>query len=164
AQKVLDFDVQGFFSRLGLDHHLSMGRRNGLASMVQRIRNFASELAAKPRPRRVPLETMPSAPAHTPAPAAPAAPEPAPEGPVLSEEQRNAIREGVIANLRTCFDPEIPVNIYELGLIYDVDVGPTGAVHVRMTLTTPSCPAAGSLPPEVLAKTKAVPGVTAAKV
>jgi FeS assembly SUF system protein len=82
---------------------------------------------------------------------------------VLSPEQREAIREQIIAAMRTCFDPEIPVNIYDMGLIYSVDVGPTGGVYVRMTLTSPACPAAGSLPPEVLAKTKSVSGVTAAK-
>jgi len=66
----------------------------------------------------------------------------------------------VIEALRTCFDPEIPVNIYELGLIYDVQVEPTGSVAVRMTLTTPHCPAAQSLPAEVEAKVREVPGVT----
>jgi FeS assembly SUF system protein len=75
-----------------------------------------------------------------------------------------AIRDKVVEALRTCFDPEIPVNIYELGLIYNIDVDPAGAVGVQMTLTSPMCPAAGSLPPEVQAKVQAIPGVTAAKV
>jgi len=66
----------------------------------------------------------------------------------------------VIEALRTIFDPEIPVNIYELGLIYDVKVEPSGAVSVRMTLTSPACPAAQSLPGEVEQKVRAVPGVT----
>ena len=66
--------------------------------------------------------------------------------------------------LRECYDPEIPVNIYELGLIYEVKVEPSGAVGIRMTLTSPHCPAAQSLPPEVEAKAKTVPGVTDAKV
>ena len=62
--------------------------------------------------------------------------------------------------LQTCYDPEIPVNIYELGLVYDVDVNEvSGEVRVRMTLTSPACPVAGSLPPEVEAKIRAVPGV-----
>ncbi len=74
------------------------------------------------------------------------------------------IQDKVVAALRTCYDPEIPVNIHELGLIYNVDVNPEGAVIIRMTLTSPACPAAGSLPPEVEAKTRAVPGVTSAKV
>ncbi len=74
------------------------------------------------------------------------------------------IENQVIETLRTCYDPEIPVNIYELGLIYDVKVEPSGEVHIRMTLTSPACPVAGSLPPEVEAKVRAIPGVTAAKV
>jgi FeS assembly SUF system protein len=74
------------------------------------------------------------------------------------------IEAEVIEALRTCFDPEIPVNIYELGLIYEVKVESSGAVGIRMTLTSPHCPAAQSLPPEVEAKAKTVPGVTDAKV
>ena len=74
------------------------------------------------------------------------------------------IEAQVIEALRTCFDPEIPVNIYDLGLIYEIKVDPSGAVNVKMTLTSPNCPAAQSLPAEVQAKTEAVPGVTEAKV
>ena len=70
----------------------------------------------------------------------------------------------VIAALHTCYDPEIPVDIYELGLIYDLKVDPAGAVAIRMTLTSPACPVAGVLPGEVQAKVKAVPGVTDARV
>jgi len=70
------------------------------------------------------------------------------------------IEAEVIEALRSCFDPEIPVNIYELGLIYDVKVDPSGAVGIRMTLTSPNCPAAQSLPAEVQAKTRGVRGVT----
>jgi len=70
------------------------------------------------------------------------------------------IEAEVIEALRSCFDPEIPVNIYELGLIYDVKVDPSGAVGIRMTLTSPSCPAAQSLPAEVQAKARDVRGVT----
>ncbi|MBI2209209.1 MAG: DUF59 domain-containing protein, partial [Deltaproteobacteria bacterium] len=70
----------------------------------------------------------------------------------------------VVEALRSCFDPEIPVNIYDLGLIYDVKVDAAGAVEIRMTLTSPQCPVAQSLPAEVQGKIKAVPGVTEAKV
>ncbi len=70
----------------------------------------------------------------------------------------------VVEALRTIFDPEIPVNIWELGLIYDVLVDANGRVGVRMTLTAPACPAAQSLPIEVKNKTAAVPGVTESKV
>jgi FeS assembly SUF system protein len=69
------------------------------------------------------------------------------------------IREGVIEALRSVYDPEIPVNIYELGLVYEVDVRDDASVHVRMTLTSPMCPVAETLPPEVEAKARAVPGV-----
>lgn len=74
------------------------------------------------------------------------------------------IEREVIAALRTCHDPEIPVDIYELGLIYGVTVGAEGAVHVRMTLTAPNCPAAQQLPADVERKVRAVPGVTDARV
>lgn len=75
-----------------------------------------------------------------------------------------AVHDKVIETLRTCYDPEIPVNIYELGLIYEVRVEPTGEVAIKMTLTSPNCPVAGSLPVEVKDKVKAVPNVAAVKV
>jgi FeS assembly SUF system protein len=75
-----------------------------------------------------------------------------------------AIEEKAIEQLKSCYDPEIPVDIYELGLIYEVKVEPPGQVNVKMTLTSPSCPVAGTLPPEVENKLKAIPGVTGAKV
>ncbi len=71
-----------------------------------------------------------------------------------------AVKQRVIDAMKTVHDPEIPVNIYELGLIYDVDVSETGAVHIRMTLTSPACPVAGALPAEVEAKARAQQGVT----
>ena len=74
------------------------------------------------------------------------------------------IRPQVMDALSTVFDPEIPVNIKEMGLIYDVLVDKDGRVGVRMTLTAPACPAAQSLPVEVRDKARAVPGVTDAKV
>jgi FeS assembly SUF system protein len=74
------------------------------------------------------------------------------------------IRPQVLEVLSTVFDPEIPVNIRELGLIYDVLVDKDGRVGVRMTLTAPACPAAQSLPLEVQQKAAAVAGVSEAKV
>jgi FeS assembly SUF system protein len=74
------------------------------------------------------------------------------------------LRPLVLDALATVYDPEIPVNIKELGLIYDVLVDKDGRVGVRMTLTAPACPAAQSLPVEVKQKAAAVPGVTQAKV
>ena len=69
------------------------------------------------------------------------------------------VRDRVIAVLKTVFDPEIPVDIYELGLVYGVDVTDDGEVHVTMTLTTPMCPVAETLPPEVEDKVRNVIGV-----
>lgn len=64
------------------------------------------------------------------------------------------------AALQTVYDPEIPVNIYELGLIYGVDVTPEGVVTVQMTLTSPACPAAAAMPAEIESKLRRVKGVT----
>ncbi len=85
------------------------------------------------------------------------------ESPV-EQLQAQALESTIIEVIRTCYDPEVPVNIYELGLIYGVDVQPGGKVHIKMTLTSPACPVAGTLPPEVERKIKAIDGVTEAKV
>ena len=74
------------------------------------------------------------------------------------------LKESVIDMLQSIFDPEIPVNIWDLGLVYGLDVTPEGSVTIKMTLTSPACPVAESLPPEVNQKVAAVPGVTAVKV
>ena len=84
--------------------------------------------------------------------------------PALNTVEQKLIENQATEALRLCYDPEIPVNIYELGLIYSIDVAEDRAVAVRMTLTSPMCPVAGSLPPEVEMKVRAVPGVTDAKV
>jgi FeS assembly SUF system protein len=70
------------------------------------------------------------------------------------------IEAQVLEALRTVFDPEIPVNIYEMGLVYEVKVDAAGGVTVQMTLTSPHCPAAQSMPAEVEAKVRAIAGVT----
>ncbi len=70
-----------------------------------------------------------------------------------------ALGEEVIETIKTCYDPEIPVNIYELGLIYKIDIDDDDVVHIDMTLTSPHCPVAESLPIEVQDKVKAVEGV-----
>jgi len=73
---------------------------------------------------------------------------------------QSQIEKLVVDALQTVYDPEIPVNIHELGLIYGVEVDPAGAVTVRMTLTAAGCPAAQALPQEVEQRVRAVPGVT----
>jgi FeS assembly SUF system protein len=92
------------------------------------------------------------------------APHPEPAAQPLGAMERISIYDKVIDVLHTCYDPEIPVDIYELGLIYDVKVEELGEVNIKMTLTAPNCPAAQSLPAEVKYKAECVPGVAAANV
>lgn len=87
-----------------------------------------------------------------------AMPEPAPAAPAPDLEQR------VVGALKKIYDPEIPVNIHDLGLIYSVNVAEGGAVQVTMTLTAPACPVAGTLPGEVERAVTSVDGVSEAKV
>ncbi len=82
----------------------------------------------------------------------------------LGNLRAQATKSEVIEVLKTIRDPELPINIYEMGLIYAVDVSPDDVVAIRMTLTTPMCPVAETLPPEVEAKIKAIPGVKDASV
>ena len=74
------------------------------------------------------------------------------------------LREKIMAALKTVYDPEIPVDIYELGLIYEISVYPVNNVHILMTLTSPSCPSAEAIPSEVEQKVKAITGVNDVKV
>jgi FeS assembly SUF system protein len=96
---------------------------------------------------------------HGPAPAtagAPASFDEIVDAPAAMRE----VGDRIVQQLKTVFDPEIPVDIYELGLIYKVKVEDDGAVAIRMTLTSPMCPAAEELPPEVESKARSVAGVS----
>lgn len=104
-----------------------------------------------------------------------AAPAPAPQAPAATAEvaapvdptqfvEQKLIEGKVIEALQQIYDPEIPVNIYELGLIYEIKVEPDHSVAVKMTLTAPACPVAGTLPGEVETRINAIPEVTSAKV
>lgn len=89
------------------------------------------------------------------------------ESPVEGPSERidpGELEGRIVDALKTVYDPEIPVDIYELGLIYDVHVGRDGRVDIRMTLTAPACPAAGILPGEVESKVKGMHGVREARV
>jgi FeS assembly SUF system protein len=80
------------------------------------------------------------------------------------QPDKSELDQQVIAAMRTCFDPEIPVNIYDLGLIYEMNIDEANTVNIKMTLTSPMCPVAGSLPAEVKARVEAVPGVIMANI
>jgi FeS assembly SUF system protein len=77
----------------------------------------------------------------------------------IPPEELEQLHSDLVSALKTVFDPEIPVDIYELGLIYKIDVSETGAVDVEMTLTSPACPVAESLPGEVETRIKTIEGV-----
>ena len=83
-----------------------------------------------------------------------------PLGVLDAPDSMQEVAKSVLAQLQTVYDPEIPVNIYELGLIYAVKLDEQGAAEIRMTLTTPMCPAAEMLPPEVETKARSVEGVS----
>jgi FeS assembly SUF system protein len=92
-----------------------------------------------------------------------------PNGPASAPEPATApdpglLRERVVAALREIYDPEIPVNIYDLGLIYGLDLDPAGRVAIRMTLTAPACPVAHTFPGRVEAAVRGVAGVSDAQV
>ena len=77
---------------------------------------------------------------------------------------KSELTELVIAKLKTIYDPEIPVDIYELGLIYGIEISDEAAVKITMTLTSPSCPVAETLPPEVEEKIASIEGISGCKV
>lgn len=82
----------------------------------------------------------------------------------MSELNKQELEEKIIATLKTCYDPEIPVDIFELGLIYEIKIDNDAKVNIKMTLTSPACPVAGSLPPEVESKIKTIPEVNDVKI
>lgn len=83
---------------------------------------------------------------------------------ISNDEPSKTQEDRIVDQLKTIFDPEIPVNIYELGLIYDVQVLEGGKVDIKMTLTSPACPAAGILPGEVETKVASLEGIDAVDV
>jgi FeS assembly SUF system protein len=109
------------------------------------------------------MRTIPLVQPDTPDTSTPPA-ETAGAGIVADPQRTEALKPGIVEAISTVYDPEIPVNIWELGLIYDIVVDANNVAAVTMTLTAPGCPAAQSLPGEVTEKVKSVPGVSDAKV
>src|SRR5207247_5651430 len=82
----------------------------------------------------------------------------------MNPVEKQLLELKVIDALQTCYDPEIPVNIYELGLVYGIEISDSADVRIQMTLTAPACPVAGSLPVEIESKISAIEGVERAQV
>ncbi|MBP3737978.1 MAG: DUF59 domain-containing protein [Muribaculaceae bacterium] len=82
----------------------------------------------------------------------------------MNEEKRLKIIEDIVAMLKTVFDPEIPVDVYSLGLVYNIDVTDEGIANIDMTLTAPNCPAADFIFEDIRQKVESVDGVTSANV
>jgi FeS assembly SUF system protein len=82
----------------------------------------------------------------------------------MAQINKQELEEKIIQTLKTCYDPEIPVDIFELGLIYEIAIDDEYNVKIKMTLTSPMCPVAGSLPPEVEGKVRTIPEVKSAKI
>jgi len=82
----------------------------------------------------------------------------------MSDDKLQELMDNVVEKIRTCYDPEIPVNIYDLGLIYEINLDENGKADIDMTLTSPMCPVAGTLPEEVRQKALQAEGITEANV
>ena len=148
--------------RTGLQHHLSPNRANGLAGMLDRIRQLAllyrpmhesqRKNSSKGHALQAPMEQTDSSSIKN-------------SNPTQSSSPSFVeIQDAVLNIIKTIYDPEIPVNIYDLGLIYNIEVQQGDNVLVTMTLTSPSCPVAGTLPGEVEDKIRGVQGVNEVKV
>lgn len=82
----------------------------------------------------------------------------------IIKTKNTALAQLVIDMIKTCYDPEIPVDIWELGLIYEINIDDDNNLHIMMTLTSPSCPVAETLPPEIEDKLREVEGIKSAKI
>lgn len=83
---------------------------------------------------------------------------------VINTENTTDLRSQVVAAIKTVYDPEIPVDVFELGLIYEINIYPVNNIYIQMTLTSPSCPSAETIPAEVEKKIKEIPGINDVKV
>jgi len=82
----------------------------------------------------------------------------------MAELNKKELEAKIIDVLKSCYDPEIPVDIFELGLIYEIEIDKEANIIIKMTLTSPACPVAGSLPPEVEGKVASIDEVKSAKI
>jgi len=148
------------FDRLGLLQHLSPNRANGLASMVSNIARVA-EVARAAAVHRTASATTSDGSSSTETTSSTTVAATTTESTNSSSDAHHPLptRDAIIDALKTVYDPEIPIDIYDLGLIYEVRVSTDGTVHILMTLTTPNCPSAQQLPSDVEQAARSVPGV-----
>lgn len=148
------------FDRLGLLQHLSPNRANGLASMVSNIARVA-EIARAAAVHRTASTTASDESSSTETTMSPTTTTTTAESTPSSTDALHPLptRDAIIDALKTVYDPEIPIDIYDLGLIYEVRVSTDATVHILMTLTTPNCPSAQQLPSDVEQAARSVPGV-----
>lgn len=125
---------------------------------VDQLRAEAAKSSSPPMPATTPPKPKKERPIHPHVNRISASPA------ALKSARQVEIEREVIKVCRNVFDPELPVNVYDLGLIYDIDVDPDDRVHVRMTLTAPGCPVAGTLPPQVEKQIEAIAQVKSATV
>ena len=133
---------EGFIEQIGLKENLSPTRANGLVSMIQTIKAHAAAW-------RVSAQAAPAA--------KPTATPPAENHPAAAP--KTDLENDIVLALRQVYDPEIPVNIYDLGLIYDIQADADGQVFIKMTLTAPNCPIADDVVAQVREAVADVPGV-----
>ena len=134
-QEILDTDLY-FIDAIGLSANLSPTRSNGLLSMVKQMRLYALAFASKSEKYQT----------------------------AMTPEDILKVEKDIVLTLKNIYDPEIPVNIYDLGLIYEIDYTPDGVANIRMTLTAPNCPMADMLVEDVNQQVAKVDGVKAVNV
>lgn len=145
-------DDFSFINKIGLKENLSPTRANGLVSMIAKIREITTLLVRSEEAQEESKEVQK---------------ESKEESEVLTAEDVKAlapIYSDVILSLRQVYDPEIPVNVYDLGLIYEININKKRHCNIKMTFTSPTCPMAGQVIMEVQEAVESVPGIESAKI
>ena len=143
-----------FIDRIGFRQHVAQTRANGLASMIKQMKVYALGFQLKKQQEEIPQVEKKTMTEVT----------PTIEKDNVVIPETKGLRERIIDVLKSCYDPEIPVDIWELGLIYEINISEGNDVNIKMTLTSPACPVAETLPPDVEQKIRDIADVNSAKV
>jgi cysteine desulfuration protein SufE len=144
----------GFIDRIGFRQHVAQTRANGLSAMIKQMKVYALGFQIKLQNDAIPMKEAITI----------TEPVKVIEKDSVTIPEVKGLRERIIDVLKSCFDPEIPVDIWELGLIYEINISDGNDVKIMMTLTSPACPVAETLPPDVEQKVRDIPDVSSAKV